>query len=584
MGTGLKTGLKRPAAILLAVCLLFALLRFPARAAADDEISSGTCGIDEDSVSWILYKGGELVIMGSGDMMNYSYSTGSDAPWYSLRAEIRRVTVHNGVTSVGFGAFNGCENLTAVSLPRSVTWVGKYAFNGCTALTEFAVPATVTYLGAYCFCDCAALTAVTLPAGMGVVDHGAFDGCTALADVYFDGSREQWDDLPVGEYNDPLRAAAAHLRLASGKCGTAGSRAAWALYDNGELTLTGTGAMASFDPAGAPWYRYREQILRLRVGSGIRSLGDHAFRECASLTEITVSDGNPVCESIGGALFSKGGATLLRYPAGRSDEYYTVPDGVTAIGDGAFEKCAALTAVTLPDGLCSIGDDAFRLCAALTAAHLPASVTTVGRYAFSGCAHLTSVTLPEGLSAIPRGAFSGCTALVSVNVPQGVTSVGAYAFSRCIALDDVVLPDGAVAVDDFAFFGCDGLTRLRVPDSASRIGLFAFRACDALDNVYYAGTAEQWDTLSLAAGNEPLLAAALHTDSAALPAILPGDLNEDGIVSVKDVVLLLRYLAGGYGVTVRNAVADVDKNNEINIKDAVLIQRYIAGGYGVVLY
>ena len=65
--------------------------------------------------------------------------------------------------------------------------------------------------------------------------------------------------------------------------------------------------------------------------------------------------------------------------------------------------------------------------------------------------------------------------------------------------------------------------------------------------------------------------------------VRPGDLNADGSIGVTDVVLLMRYLAGGYGVTPDAAAADLNHDGAVNAKDAVLLMRYLAGGYGVTL-
>ena len=60
-----------------------------------------------------------------------------------------------------------------------------------------------------------------------------------------------------------------------------------------------------------------------------------------------------------------------------------------------------------------------------------------------------------------------------------------------------------------------------------------------------------------------------------------GDLNGDGSINLKDVVLLRRYIAGGWGVTLDEKLADVNGDNSVNLKDVVLLRRYIAGGWGV---
>ncbi|SEK37311.1 Leucine rich repeat-containing protein, partial [Ruminococcus sp. YRD2003] len=70
--------------------------------------------------------------------------------------------------------------------------------------------------------------------------------------------------------------------------------------------------------------------------------------------------------------------------------------------------------------------------------------------------------------------------------------------------------------------------------------------------------------------------------SAATPvetSITAGDVNDDNTVNLKDVVLINRFIAGGWNVTINTAAADVDKDGEVTLKDTVLIRRSIAGGW-----
>lgn len=61
----------------------------------------------------------------------------------------------------------------------------------------------------------------------------------------------------------------------------------------------------------------------------------------------------------------------------------------------------------------------------------------------------------------------------------------------------------------------------------------------------------------------------------------PGDLNNDGMINTTDVILLRRYIAGGYAVTVNESAADVNEDGKSNTTDVILLRRYIAGGYGI---
>lgn len=63
-----------------------------------------------------------------------------------------------------------------------------------------------------------------------------------------------------------------------------------------------------------------------------------------------------------------------------------------------------------------------------------------------------------------------------------------------------------------------------------------------------------------------------------------GDVNGDGEVNAKDVTVLRRYLAGGYGLTIQEDYSDVNGDGEINAKDVTILRRFLAGGYGIELY
>ncbi len=56
-----------------------------------------------------------------------------------------------------------------------------------------------------------------------------------------------------------------------------------------------------------------------------------------------------------------------------------------------------------------------------------------------------------------------------------------------------------------------------------------------------------------------------------------GDVNDDGVVDVADVIVLRRYLVGGYGVTVDMTAADMDADGEITVADVVLLRRFLVG-------
>ena len=104
---------------------------------------------------------------------------------------------------------------------------------------------------------------------------------------------------------------------------------------------------------------------------------------------------------------------------------------VTSIGWTAFRDCTSLTSVTIPDYVTYIGTDAFSSCTGLTSINIPNSVTTIGQSTFSFCTGLTSVTLPSSVKVIGPYAFNSCTKLSSVTFYNSEAYIGDFAFRSC---------------------------------------------------------------------------------------------------------------------------------------------------------
>jgi len=258
-------------------------------------------------------------------------------------------------------------------------------------------------------------------------------------------------------------------------------------------------------------------LTRIKIPSGVRSIGDYAFYKCTNLTEVS---------NIA---------------------------GLRTIGNFAFAECTSLTDVTIPAGVTSIGFLAFSHCYSLTSITIPASVTFIGTGAFVACPGLTGITvdennpnyaseggilydktkttlitapgamqgaftIPDGVTTISVNAFSYCNSLSSVTIPAGVTSIGNFAFNHCpgltgITVDKdnpnyaseggilydkaktaliaapgailgaVIIPKSVTSIKDYAFTGCENLTGITIPEGVTSIGMDAFSGCAGLTGI-----------------------------------------------------------------------------------------------------
>lgn len=130
-----------------------------------------------------------------------------------------------------------------------------------------------------------------------------------------------------------------------------------------------------------------------------------------------------------------------------------IPEGVTSIGNYAFENCTSLASVIIPDTVTIIEWGAFENCTSLKSITIPDSVTEMQSNIFSGCTSLESVTISNSVTTINGNTFSGCTSLKSVTIPKKVTYIG-DAFKDCTSLETVTIYNSKTYIDETAFEGC----------------------------------------------------------------------------------------------------------------------------------
>ena len=129
---------------------------------------------------------------------------------FSGCTSLTSVTIPDSVTSIGEAAFWLCTSLTSVTIGNSVTSIGSSAFSICVSLTSVTIPDSVTSIGNGAFYFCTSLTRVTIPDSVTSIGDNAFISCTSLTDVYYTGSKEDWNKISIGLYNGCLTNATIH--------------------------------------------------------------------------------------------------------------------------------------------------------------------------------------------------------------------------------------------------------------------------------------------------------------------------------------------------------------------------------------
>ena len=263
------------------------------------------------------------------------------------------------VVAIADEAFAGMD-IKAVDT-GTVTSIGEGAFRDCSSL-EIVTLSQVTAVGELAFAGCDDLRTLNFGNALQSIGAMAFDGCEALGSVILPDS------------------------------------------------LTDLGRGAFHDCTG---------LKSLTIGAGLTTFVPNAVLGCSRLNALNVSSQNTALSSLDGVLYNKTGTNLLFYPNGKGADSFSVPGGVTELGESAFEGVTDLKQITLPDTLAIIGRLAFAGSGLTT--FQATGLREIGENAFLGCASLTTVNPGENLQSIASGAFAGCRSLTDIYIPESAT-------------------------------------------------------------------------------------------------------------------------------------------------------------------
>jgi len=424
---------------------------------------------------------------------------------YLNGSSVAHLTIPEEMTSIGY-AFEGCTNLTGVTIAGNIDSIGAYAFRGCSGLTSVTISDSVTSIGYEAFYGCSGLTGVTIPNSVTSIGDNAFRYCSGLSSVTIGNGVTSIGDYAFRDCSGLTSVTVPQYVLDRTINDVFPS--AYSLITNVSYSsvITNIGYYAFYGCSG---------LTHVTIPDSVTSIGDHAFSGCRGLTSITIPDS---VTNIGFYVFEGCGIRdltvpqcaldlqirkLLSYWEDRSVTNVSFSSVITNIGDMAFSELRGLERVIIPDGVTSIGSGAFSGCSGLTSVRIPDSVTYIGDWAFAGCSVLTDVSVPDGVMAIGDSAFHGCVGLAdadgfitirnvlhgyagadeNVIIPDSVISIGEEAFRNCDSITNVVIPASVTNIGESAFAYCDNLKSCKVPCNVTRIGSQAFERCTHLYNV-----------------------------------------------------------------------------------------------------
>ena len=125
-------------------------------------------------------------------------------------SSLTSITIPSGVSSIRESTFSDCSSLTKITIPDGVRSIGEGAFRNCLSLETVKIGNGVTSIGLGAFTYCNSLTSITIPDSVMDINEYAFYPCNSLTDVYYTGTKDQWDTITIGENNTPLQNATKH--------------------------------------------------------------------------------------------------------------------------------------------------------------------------------------------------------------------------------------------------------------------------------------------------------------------------------------------------------------------------------------
>ena len=465
-------------------------IRWEISASADETSAVTWTKTESDGLTWTLTADGTLTISGTGAMKDYNAAENL-SPAY-MNSDVKKVVIEDGVTSIGELAFYKCSSLTNITIPDSVTCIEYAAFHGCSSLSSITIPNSVTSIGIYAFVVCSSLTSITIPDGVTSIGYGAFSDCSSLKTISL-SCKSSLKKSDFGEQADLVSYTNQHLltktAAKAATCTESGNKEYWTCEHCGKYFLSddtnpATATAVELSETVIPALNHKNAIIRNASepnGTNPGYSGDRYCPDCDTVFEKGYTYWNE--DNLTWKLYEDGTLNISGKGAMKNYNYYDNPspasqkkdsvkkvvieDGVTSIGNSAFDSCSNLTSITIPDSVSSIGNFVFYGCSSLTSITLSNNITNIGNSAFAGCSSLTSITIPDRVTSIEKYAFYNCSGLTSITIPDSVTSIGESAFRNCTSLTSITIPDGVTSIGNSAFEDCSSLKTISLSCKSS---------------------------------------------------------------------------------------------------------------------
>lgn len=437
--------------------------------------------------------------------------------------DITSVVISEGLATIGRNAFNGATNLQEIQIPSSVTEIKGGAFDQCKKLqtvtfastkalcsidfetqssnplyysknlkvgdavqTAITIPGNVSTVKQYAFYGCKSLTSVVMEEGVTTIEAYAFQNCTSLESVAIPASvtsigADAFKANPSSLVKATFSSVDKLCAITFANIASNPLYAAHHLYfgdSDSEVTKVTLPSVATIKPYT---FAGASSITEVTIPQGVTAIGDDAFNGCEKIATVNYSS----AEQLMTMQYGSGIANPLFYratPVAQNAALGTL-EFTTDISNNAFTNAKWLTEIVIGSNVKTIGKNAFKSCSNLSKITFKGTPTlqTIGKEAFEDCSSLTEITLPASLTTLDTLALRG-TRLKTVAIPAGCTILGTSIFEYCTQLETVTFSTASAltTMPNYIFNNCFNLTVVTLPGGLTTIRDGAFKNCSKL--------------------------------------------------------------------------------------------------------
>lgn len=453
---------------------------------------------------------------------------------------LRKVTFHDGVTSIGKDAFKNCTALTtAVFDEGSLSMIEEGAFHSCSALSSVTLPSTLLGLGKEAFRNCRALSSIKIPAGCTNLGVGVFNYCSQMKTVVIEAEIAEIPELFFAECPNLADVTLPATVTAVGVNSFLNCRA-----------LTALPALDNLITIKANAFNGCQGLTNLVLPDKVEIIGEKAFQGCTGIASVTLPasldnislDAFSGCEALR-QVFSMKPTVVSAASSSFGDMapvitlYVPTEEALTAYGSvvpwSSFRDIAVITNAKLMFYVNDVLQESWTIGkqpgAAIEDADLP-DVSTIlsendtflGWYEeiprtmpnrsinfygyYSTKADIGGIVYelyPSGLDQVLRAEVTGITdeeaQKPDVEVPKEVTFhentypvtvISTRAFEGCSKIQNVTLSPNITTIESRAFMGCTSLSRVMNIPEITAVSDSLFFGCTSLTQLHAAGQAE----------------------------------------------------------------------------------------------